>query len=553
MPSFSTRNGSYHLFVVSIIENGSLGSELSKSHRGHSLWLFLGIFLLLVLATVLAMSGYFTLIYLLFYHFDPWQLAVLYDCLVWAGTAFATFVIVAILITTTISTPILYYLTIGYPKIVSVALAFTVFFCAVNGVITYVATLVFPAEYQRPILSDGSGLCSYIHCAFWTLQRLLQHIVVVGLSPLALYLIWLCINTANALCHRGNVHKSSVHKFPNMSMANNFTKTQNRRRLEMSLLPPIRQSPRASLHLSADIVSLRSAVGCSFFEPFTSDHVVGVQYAVLFGIGFAVLWALKMPSNRVTVEVMEQGHSFEAFYLWLLCYTATAKFVLKKLAKRIDEVRLKHDERNNVLSLEYLVEWYCSVVYFAWFRINIVYHVPPWRLFAVVFAVHLGSEAVQSVTRFSSGYFRFNRKIQELLASRDTDSFCNRWLQRIWSGDSDLMEWRNRNALDVTARLFASLLVAALQAVLIAVDGEKRFAADYGVDSEHSYWRGVEYAAFLTVAELVYFFALWLYHWTTNRYDLFSPFTLYAMGMGKGHRVTMLLTFVCVIVPSFFQ
>ena len=119
------------------------------------------------------------------------------------------------------------------------------------------------------------------------------------------------------------------------------------------------------------------------------------------------------------------------------------------------------------------------------------------------------------------------------------------------------MEWRNRNGLDMTLRLYSSLLVAVLQAVLqavlMAVEGKEPFVSVYDLHSDYSYWRGVGYGVLLIVAELVYFGSLWLYHWYRNRYDIFSPFTLYVMGMGTGHRAVMLLTFLSAVVPSLFQ
>ena len=234
-----------------------------------------------------------------------------------------------------------------------------------------------------------------------------------------------------------------------------------------------------------------------------------------------------------------------------LCYTSFWKWVLKKVAKRMDAERIRNSALNHILSLEYLMEWYLSVVYVSWFRINIVYNVPPLELFVVLFLVHIGSEVAVSCTRFSRWYFELTTRIMACLSAKAKrgHSFY-KYLSRILEDDSDLNEWRNRNALDMTLRLYSSLLVGIIQLYLLLVISSTGFSEAYQLDT---YGRGIRYGSFLTAAELLYFAVLWAHQWRTKQYDIFSPFTLYVSGMPPGQRVLTMLTFFSAIVPSMLQ
>merc|ERR1712154_311653 len=105
------------------------------------------------------------------------------------------------------------------------------------------------------------------------------------------------------------------------------------------------------------------------------------------------------------------------------------------------------------------------------------------------------------------------------------------------------MEWRNRNALDMTLRMYCGLFVTVLQMVwMLLIDG-RTFVADFG----HREWKYL----LVLLAEFLYFGSLWAYHWYRNRYDIFSPFTRMAQGVNApGHRVVIMLTFISAVIPS---
>merc|ERR1712154_445909 len=111
-----------------------------------------------------------------------------------------------------------------------------------------------------------------------------------------------------------------------------------------------------------------------------------------------------------------------------------------------------------------------------------------------------GSEAIQSLTRFSSGYFGFKKWIQKWLKMKNGRNGCWRFLDKAWAGDSDLMEWRNRNALDMTLRMYCGLFVTVLQVVwMMLIDSG--FVSDFG----HREWKYL----LVLLAEFIYFGSLW--------------------------------------------
>ena len=104
--------------------------------------------------------------------------------------------------------------------------------------------------------------------------------------------------------------------------------------------------------------------------------------------------------------------------------------------------------------------------------------------------------------------------------------------------------------MDFVARLFASLLVGLIQAYLMAIEGRKAFAANYGSES---YYEGIYYAVFVICGELVYYALVWIFNWRVKRYDVFSPFVLFVAGMSNGNRLMTLLTFFSAISPSMLK
>merc|ERR1712113_1341631 len=85
-----------------------------------------------------------------------------YAGFVWAGTAFGTFVIITMLITATISTPIPFYLTTGHCKFISITMVFILIFCSIHATISYHSIHVFSGFFQSSAFHTDLPLCAYM-------------------------------------------------------------------------------------------------------------------------------------------------------------------------------------------------------------------------------------------------------------------------------------------------------------------------------------------------------------------------------------------------------
>lgn len=302
MPSFSTINGSYHHFFVSMIENGPAFTERSK----HSLCRFLLISLLIIAFTILLITAYFTLI-LFDYHdhswWDRYKLWWIYDSMVWSGIGFITLMLASVLITATTKTPIFHFLSLCHRKWVLLSMVTVLLVAAL-----YASVSVWLPSTES-VFGATNPICSFIKCDFWSLKVLFEHILFIGFLPLTLYTLWL---TLCCLLSCGRHKGRSQHHIA----AFNELSEPLRNDLEMGLLRP------SAVDLMADSSDYRldSSLHSNVLEAASSLNVQGVTYSLLFGVLFGVLWTFKFWCGRIKADVLKKSRNFEFLYYYVLVY-----------------------------------------------------------------------------------------------------------------------------------------------------------------------------------------------------------------------------------------
>lgn len=530
MPSFSTVNGSYNQFFVSIIDNAPY---ISSNKNKHTLCRFLLLSLIISIFTILLMSIFYGLIYFDFHQHQIWEnhkLYWFYDGFVYFGTAFVTFIITSLLLESVINTPILYYLTICHRKFIIILISFLLIVSSIYLIVVYIFWYIFPDGSSKSVFNESSFICDVILCSFWTQLHLLNHVIFVGCFPIFFFILWLFVSWLCSISEKRKTYDQMNH--------NND--------LELSLLQNAGNLYRESSNDS--IIECNKSLNMNLFERISNK--AGIKYCLLFGLVFGILWILRIFFVRIETNILKNGTDFEYLYYYLLIYTSFFKFILKKIGRRIDEERIKNNELNGVLSMEFYFEWYLSIVYFSWFRINIVYNLPPLNLFILIFFVHLSSELIQSLTKFSSLYYRLSQYILNYLKDKSEHNKFYYIIFKIFEDDSDINEWRNRNGLDMILRLYASLLIAIIQAYLMIIIGSKGFSTQYQLNT---YYKGIYYGTLIIIGEMIYYIFLWIYRWYITKYDIFSPFVWYIMGMNHAQQSLLFLAFVGVIIPTMLQ
>ena len=145
---------------------------------------------------------------------------------------------------------------------------------------------------------------------------------------------------------------------------------------------------------------------------------------------------------------------------------------MKRIARYIDYCRImEHNQENKYcFSMEYLMEWFFSSIYWNWIRTYILYDTPAFNKFGVYLVIHFFTEAIESNLKWSELYFNTTLKIIEKYAI----------LRSIIRDRSDLYEWRVRLSMDMMARFHSSILISMVVALQFIVFGKHNLSLFYG-------------------------------------------------------------------------
>ena len=312
------------------------------------------------------------------------------------------------------------------------------------------------------------------------------------------------------------------------------------------------------------------------------------KYSFCIYIVFGILILLFDAEIYVVTRILYFYTSHVDYYFYCLLFsTSVSKTLLKFVANRIDSINMNYTRKFEFIS----PKWYryISMEIFIEFSIDLVYYGGYYYLFIyelshetknnisqvlVLIFLHISSEAIQSIMKFSSFYFnqtnKIYRKIEDYynhnylynnvnmynntgnnnlninnnnnnIKSKNSNnngsintanvkknpnkhfgSFLSLILY-IFEDVSDLDEWRIRHAIDLSIRGIALCCMICWYAIALNIIPPSFFQ----VSSKSDYYRAIFYLGLSCFCDLTYFLCLFLVrYYFTKHFDIWKPLIL---------------------------
>ena len=227
-----------------------------------------------------------------------------------------------------------------------------------------------------------------------------------------------------------------------------------------------------------------------------------------FLFGFVYCWVILLYYVFMMFDGKIVDNYYEYINVVLIISFAITKFIIKRIARRIDWYRnyyihMMHNEDKRIpISLEYVMEFWLSVLYWSIQREYVVFDVPTIPQYIFVTFLHLGSECIVSIIRSSRKYF----DITEAFIFRYGQNKCIGWLLHYWSSGSSFEQWRLRCESDMLLRFIAALTMGFTQGVFLSIwrpDSYQKY--HHFTPEENDYYTATIYNAVSTFLEFIYY------------------------------------------------
>ena len=230
------------------------------------------------------------------------------------------------------------------------------------------------------------------------------------------------------------------------------------------------------------------------------------------------------------------------WYLSFICFIF--KLMLKRIARRIDIIRIISNEYKNAIiktkiSFELFVEFLMSILYWFYFRNQIVVQLSNVLISQYFLTVifHLLSELRHSTIRFSKLYYTLIPYLGDKYGLRN-NWFCSIVFCTVCykgrSYTSNLYQWQMRQSLDVSIRFCASLITAIISTFDFVAFGRKEF------DLTHDEWKTALILSCIAILmDMLYFGKLFMIHlkfgnfFYKRKFNMFKGFLYYVNGINQ--------------------
>eukprot|EP01084_Bolivina_argentea_P187011 322229_1 len=207
------------------------------------------------------------------------------------------------------------------------------------------------------------------------------------------------------------------------------------------------------------------------------------------------------------------------------------KFMMKRTARLIDEIRSTKSINDHYVCLEYLTEWIFDVIHWNFVRFYIVFKAPSPVQFVFVLVVHFSIEMVETNIRYTYTFV----KISKYLATKHC---CFSLL--LPSQNMDINVWRIRLSMDSTVKLWASLLCTIMTFIQFIALGKDWFVSQFG--SERIYTVLV-YTLISEVIELGHYIISILILRKLYQFNAVKPVVNCVNGIENKHRILLLILY----------
>eukprot|EP01084_Bolivina_argentea_P005484 10333_1 len=255
-------------------------------------------------------------------------------------------------------------------------------------------------------------------------------------------------------------------------------------------------------------------------------------YVLVYCLVLTLLYFIIFVINICLSETIDKY--FEVIYYILLISTTFLKYILKKIARKIDFYRtLDEYENNNTfeISLELFTEYLISTIYWLNYRGLLIYHQSAisFSMFLYTKSSHILSESWETIVRPSQFYYNVSGFMQNWLISKAGNKLNNIY------DDSTDSQWRYRLSVDITIHFLVSILSGLFLLITLLIwkyfgihldfkgQNEDLDLSNSTIDNTTEY----QFLYYLTITisvDLVYFIIIWIFwhlYWNINLFQIF--------------------------------
>ena len=241
------------------------------------------------------------------------------------------------------------------------------------------------------------------------------------------------------------------------------------------------------------------------------------------------------------------GNHFALCYAQFTIYCLVLKYFTKKLARRCDVMRAQQHSQQateSYISIEYILEFLFSILYWVWLRNYLAFDLPPWDIYIYTMTFHIATESSDTNIKMTNFYYNISNNFELTSLRRILKNHV--WIWKQLRDESTLYEWRIRLSMDIFCRFYASIITGVFQYTFFWCMGDKAFHQYYGKNT--SFEKSLLYTLISVLIEVVHFIStfIWLYYY--YNFNAIKIFLNYVDNINKTHVLIYLL-----IILSFLE
>ena len=390
-----------------------------------------------------------------------------------------------------------------------IRLAMSIFICS------SIASI--PAAFRESlnnsfIIDTNSSTCTYVNCEYFSIYQCYVFIILPTLIPLLLYTVYVILLSIKNCCNKSSKRQSQA--------------------FQMRLLDDI-QTRSVS---DSFVTWKKTEILQSENEKLCQPHIINITFLLFLSLTITI--------GRIQANVVHHVESHAALiYLQFTFWCCISKYIMKKLARKIDKYRVKN-ENDYYLNFEYLMEWIMNVMYWSWWKRFVAYKTQTGAEFTGMLLLHFVLESINGNIKFTGWYYDVSLKFYDLIPSSSS---------KFQRDKSDKTEWRNRLSMDLVCRFYALLLIGIFELFCLLFQGERLYEERF-VENSDGYWVALSYVLISVVLEFVHYCVTFYVIGKTTlpkAFTVTNAFMDYIAGMTCFHLTVMAVVYYAFFVFSF--
>lgn len=413
---------------------------------------------------------------------------------------------------------------IPYRRIVTIT-SLNIFFALIPSILL----LIFYPNLNENIIVDTSvNVCKpYLHCSPYSWFIFLKESIFPGLYLPVVYFIMYSIYVREVFEGitddemEGNLQMILLVENNNNNISNKDDKSVSEQADSSIMISDVRDDPQSNT---------KHVLWCCLFIVLLCFMMIwiNIEYAINFSF------------DKNDIEFYE-------FYWQFMALIVCIKFIIKRVGRKIDRIKSMKDDYNHYISIEYIMEWFFSCIYWNWIRTFCVFNDLNVYNYIMVISVHFILEIIETNIKFTEKYF--NLTTEWTLSWADNNRGC---LCRKLYDNSNIKEWRTRLSMDIMARFYCGFIINILQLLHIGLLGSKGVKQYYDSrtgSTQQQYDKALIYLIIATILELIHYLLTFIFVNKIYKFNILTVFLNYVISMKRLQiifSILMLIYFVWV-------